>query len=132
MRIRLPTTSSLVRLVKHRWQDWINLMFSVWLYFSPWLLEYSIARAGVWDSVIFGIAIFSVSLWALITPQAWQRWANLVLGATLSASPWILGFSSYARATWNLIFVGVVVAVLSVGALGRRPLPLSGPRQNGP
>jgi hypothetical protein len=41
---------------------------------------------------------------------------NLVLGAWLFLSPWILGFAPQAAVSWNAWISGVVVAGLAVAA----------------
>ena len=49
--------------------------------------------------------------------KRWQDWVNLILGAWLVVSPWILSFSGSAAATWNAVIVGVIFALLSLLAL---------------
>jgi hypothetical protein len=107
--------------MKRSWQDWINLIFGAWLFFSPWLLKYTTLGTASWDSFYFGFAIVFFSVLALFAPMVWEEWANLVLGLWLIIAPWVHGFSIHIHATWNLVAVGVIVAVLSLVALGRRP-----------
>jgi len=109
--------------MKTRWQDWINLIFGAWLFFSPWLLKYTTLGTASWNSFVFGVAIVVFAVWALFAPKVWEEWTNLILGLWLIIAPWALGFSTHALATWNLVVVvvGVVVAVLSLAAVGRKP-----------
>jgi hypothetical protein len=107
--------------MRSRWQDLINLIIGAWLFFSPWLLQYATGVTPAWDAYILGAAIVVFAVWALFMPQAWEEWTNLVLGLWLIISPWVLGFSSQPAATWNMVIVGVVVAVLSVYAIPRKP-----------
>jgi SPW repeat-containing protein len=45
---------------------------------------------------------------------AWEDWVDMVLGAWLAISPWVLGFTdSDAGATRNALIVGIAIAVLS-------------------
>jgi len=45
---------------------------------------------------------------------AWEDWVDMVLGAWLAMSPWVLGFAdSDAGATRNALIVGIAIAVLS-------------------
>jgi hypothetical protein len=44
---------------------------------------------------------------------AWEDWVDMVLGAWLAMSPWILGFTDNSPATRNALIVGIAVAVLS-------------------
>jgi hypothetical protein len=63
----------------------------------------------------------------------WQDWANLVLGAWLFLSPWILGFAgagaeapaggggpaiaSTSSAAWDAWVIGVIIAIVAISAL---------------
>jgi len=42
---------------------------------------------------------------------------NLILGVLLLISPWVLGFSAVAAATWTAVILGVVIAADSIWAL---------------
>ena len=44
---------------------------------------------------------------------AWEDWVDMVLGAWLAISPWILGFTDSDGATRNALIVGIAIAVLS-------------------
>ena len=44
--------------------------------------------------------------------RSWEEWINVVLGAWLVASPWVLGATLVA--TTNLVIVGVLVLALAV------------------
>ena len=63
----------------------------------------------------------------IVLSNRWQDWANLVLGAWLFISPWVLGFASKASETGttrpgaavNAWIFGVIVVVLSIAALVR-------------
>jgi hypothetical protein len=108
--------------MKTRWQDWINLVFGAWLFFSPWLLQYATVGTASWNSFIFGVAIVVFAVWALFVPRTWEELTNFVLGAWLIISPWVLGFSMDKLATWNLVVVGAVVAAISgITALRQQP-----------
>lgn len=61
-----------------------------------------------------------------ITPKSgnsnrWEDWANLLLGAWLFVSPWVLQFvvptGSNASAAWNAWISGIVIAVVALVAL---------------
>jgi uncharacterized membrane protein YkgB len=45
------------------------------------------------------------------------EWANLVLGAILFLSPFVLGYTGTAAAAWNAYILGVIIVVVSVVAL---------------
>jgi SPW repeat-containing protein len=44
---------------------------------------------------------------------AWEDWVDMVLGAWLAISPWILGFTDNGAATRNAVIIGIAIAVLS-------------------
>ena len=110
--------------MKTRWQDWLNLVLGLWLFFSPWLLQYFTARPytdqtiASWNSIFFGAAVVVFAAWALFVPKKWAEWTNLILGLWLIASPWVLGFNAYWVAAANMVSVGLVIAVFS-GGVGR-------------
>lgn len=103
--------------VKH-WQDTANLILGLWLIASPWALGYQGAANATWNSVLLGLLIGAVALYAMVQVFAWEEWGNALFGAWLVVSPWILGFSGMAAAMWNAVIVGAVVLVLAVWALG--------------
>jgi len=56
----------------------------------------------------------------------WQDWCNLILGAWLFLSPWILQFGEAGgrtiaamNASWNAWILGIIVFLVSVGATFR-------------
>jgi len=123
-----------------RWQDWGNLVLAVWLFFSPWILNFAVgAAAGVevggnvaagaavpvrgpvasaaWDAWILGVVIAIIAIVAMVRAAPWQMWATLVLGIWLFIVPWILGFSGVASAAWDHWIVGILVFLVSLSAL---------------
>jgi hypothetical protein len=47
----------------------------------------------------------------------WKDAANLVLGAWLAISPWVLGYAAEMAAAWNAHVVGLIIAVAAGAAL---------------
>ena len=103
--------------VKH-WQDPISLIAGLWMIASPWVLAYQSESRPMWNAVILGVLIAAAALGALFKVSAWKEWANVVFGAWLVVSPWVLGFSALQVATLNAVIVGVGVAALAIWALG--------------
>lgn len=71
--------------------DCYAAFFGLFLFASPWLFAYvsEKVRIEVWAS---GAAIAAVSIAAMIAFSDWEAWVNLLLGAWLMMSPWVLGF----------------------------------------
>jgi hypothetical protein len=103
-----------------RWQDWANLALGVWTIVSPWALgfadENSEAALAAW---IIGAAIVVCAGVAVYMPRAWEEGINIVLGLSLLASPWVLGFASQSTPTSNAGIVGALVALLALWAMLR-------------
>lgn len=92
-----------------RWQDWMILVLGAWLFFSPFVLDYT-QTAAASNSYVIGLGLVLFAILALIDSRLWEEWANFALGAWLIISPFALGFSDMAAATWNHVIVGLLVA----------------------
>jgi hypothetical protein len=119
----------------NRWQDWANLILAIWLFISPWVLQFvgaaQVAPAGVvngpsvavghaaWNAWVLGVIVFLVALSAIGSWEVWQEWWNLVLGAWIFVAPWALGFVGLPRANWDHWFVGAVIFLLALWGLYR-------------
>jgi len=110
--------------MKKHWQDWGNLVLGLWVFFSPWVFQFTLptgaettsavtSGAPMWNLYIVGIAVAALALAAIFAFQTWEEWTNLALGAWLFVSPWVLGFSSSAFLMWNAVIVGALVVVLA-------------------
>jgi hypothetical protein len=116
------------RIDTKKWQDVVNLILGAWLFISPWVLGFAPAPkvAGLmpaaWNAWIFGIVIGVFAIAALIKARPWEEWINLIAGAWVFVSPWVLGFySGHPLALWNSLIVGALVFVLSIWDLNTQP-----------
>ena len=100
--------------MRQRWEDWINCILGIWLFFSPWILSYSTNHVAAWNAYVIGIALFVFTIWALSIPKPWEEWVNAVLGLWLVVSPWVLAFSTQLVPAWNAVICGLIVLVLSL------------------
>lgn len=106
-----------------RWQDWVILVLGVWLFFSPLFMGYTDTGAAS-NAYVIGVAVALFAILALIDMRVWEEWINLVLGAWLVISPFVLGYSTFEGPTWNHIIVGLLIAGDAVWAIAR-PVPQS-------
>lgn len=110
-----------------RWQDWINLILAIWLFISPWVINFGgsaytgqtmagglNAIGAAWNAWIFGVIVFLVALSALGRMQFWQEWINLLIGIWLFIAPWVLSFGGLPGAAWDHWIVGVLVFIFAV------------------
>lgn len=101
-----------------RWQDWVMLLFGVWLFFSPFVLRFSsFTGAAAWDSYILGVGVAVVAIIALAVPRLWEEWINVVLGIWLVVAPFLLGFSGENAATWNHVVLGIAIGADAIWAM---------------
>jgi hypothetical protein len=113
----------------NRVQDWANLILAIWLFISPWVLQFGAAPAGAanaplveashaaWDAWVLGIIVFLVALSAIGRMEAWQEYINMVLGAWIFVAPWALGFTPLGRASWDHWIVGALIFLISLWSL---------------
>lgn len=114
----------------YKWQDIVNLLLAIWLFISPWALRYypggqnaqNALMAAAWTAWILGIVIAVFSIAALVQMKPWEEWINLIAGALLFISPWVLGYyTSLHVAMWNAFIVGALVFILAIWELYSEP-----------
>lgn len=47
----------------------------------------------------------------------WYHWVIIVLATWLLVSPWVLGFVAINLATWNNLFVGVLLLLAVISSI---------------
>lgn len=92
--------------------DIYNLAFAVFLFVSPWIFAYAqeSARLDIWIS---GAAVGVTAIAAILAYANWKEWLNVLLGAWLIVSPWLLGFA-HTRAMHFSIGIGLAVAFMAM------------------
>lgn len=104
-------------------QDAGKLALALWLFASPWILNYSEVRLAVWNTFAVAtiVAVFSVA--AMLKFTKWEEWINIVAGFWLIASPWLLSYTALLGptktlpATANHLAVGLAIVILSLWEL---------------
>lgn len=110
---------------RERWQDSVNLVLGLWLVLSPFMPFMGIGTltgVAALNSYIFGAIITGFALWALLKPQLWEEWINLVIGLWLIVAPFALGFASMSKVMWSAIIVGLLVAGDALWSMLKRPM----------
>jgi hypothetical protein len=98
-------------------QDWINLVFAICLFISPWVVGFAFEATPAWNAWIVGIVLGALTVATLSAFAEWEEWANLVLGLWLIVSPWLLQFAANVSAMWTHVVVGVLVAAVAAWAV---------------
>ena len=106
---------------KH-WEDWIGALLGFWLLASPNVLQYG-EMAAAQNAFLVGVLLIAIAFVELTIFRAWEEWINVILGAWLVVSPWVLGATLIA--TTNLVIVGLLVLALALYEIWdeRRHLP---------
>ncbi len=116
-----------VRPTGSRWQDWVNLILAIWLFISPWALGFAAGAehtfGPAWNAWVVAIVIGVFSIAALSAPRPWEEWINIIAGAWLFVSPWVLHYTATTAALWNSLIVGAVVFILAIWDLNTMPHP---------
>jgi hypothetical protein len=106
-----------------QWEDWCDWALGIWLCLSPWALGYWHDDTALRNAVIVGFLVIFAEVVTLSWFQVWEEWINVVLGAWLVVSPWVLGIASLAP-TINFVVTGLLIAALAlyeVQEVSRRP-----------
>jgi hypothetical protein len=91
----------------------LNAVLGVFLFISPWLIGFQELRYASWNAWIGGFVIAILALAAIAALQEWEEWVNLLAGAWIAISPWILGFTGLKNVLWTHLAVGLIVAALA-------------------
>jgi hypothetical protein len=120
----MPQTES----TSNKWQDWINLILAIWLFISPWVLSFApgstgpVSEPAAWAAWVLGVVIGVFSIAALVRAQPWEEWINLIAGALLFISPWVLTYYAASQAAlWNALVIGAVTFILAIWDLNTQP-----------
>jgi hypothetical protein len=116
-----------------RWQDWLMLLFGIWLLVSPfWMSGYaSSSSVAAGNAYIFGILAIGFAWAALATANRWEEWVELAIGIWLVISPFVLGFWGKEHgAAVNTLVMGILVLIDAIWALNASPVALAPPARN--
>lgn len=107
--------------ISRHWRDDANLVLGVWLFLSPWILQYAGMQMAAWNAWIMGVVVVLAAVAAILFFQEWEEYLAVLVAAWLVISPWVLGFADMMTAVYNQIIVGVLVGGLAVwSALAER------------
>jgi len=102
---------------EQRWQDRIGLVLGALLFLSPWIVGYAGVTAAATSAWVIGLATVVFFAIALVKPQMWEEWVNLVLAVLLLLSPFVLGFTATTGAALSHWILGILIGADAVWAL---------------
>lgn len=98
------------------WQDTVNFLLGLALFFSPFVLGFGADRAPALNAHIVGAIIAILALATMLAFHAWEEWLSAALGAWLIIAPWVLGFSNHGTAMLTHVLIGIATLVLALWA----------------
>lgn len=104
-------------MTSERWQDLLGFLTGLWLFLSPWLMDYTASSHAALNAYIIGAALVVFEAAALVHPTIWEELLDAAFGVWLLASPFVLGFATERAAAMNAVVVGAIVIVLAVWGL---------------
>jgi hypothetical protein len=90
----------------------LNTLAGIWLIISPFIVGYGITAARAND-IYVGIILGALALIRFLTASdstTWLSWINVVLGAWLIVSPFILSYTDVSQ-IWNDVIVGILAII---------------------
>jgi hypothetical protein len=96
-----------------QWEDWASWILGIWLILSPWVLGFHLDQTATTNVVILGFLIVFTEVVELSVFRDWEEWINVLLGAWLLLSPWILRITEPA-AIADCVIVGLLVLALAI------------------
>jgi hypothetical protein len=97
----------------------LNIVLGIWVIISPFVLAFTQYPVAMWNNIAVGCA---VTLCALVRTSSTRNqngwsWLNVLLGAWLLISSFVLGFATLTVAMWNNIIIGVLTIIIAASTL---------------
>ena len=110
-----------MHLSTRRWQDQLMVLIGVWLLVSPWVFDYSVDSAPAINATVSGAVIALLAAFDLVKTYVWAVLLNIVLGAWVTVSPWLVDTAQDAAMTTSLVVAGIATMVLGMWELRSDP-----------
>ena len=104
-----------------RWQDQVILLLGIWLFVSPWVFGYPGGSPAALNAFIAGAVMAILAAFDLYKTYVWAVLLNIVIGAWVAVSPWLVGIAADRGMTWSMAVVGIATIVLGLWELRTDP-----------
>jgi uncharacterized membrane protein HdeD (DUF308 family) len=96
--------------------DWAEVVLGVVALLSPlWLAE---DNAAMWTLIVLGALVALDGLVSLARPDmVYGEGIQIVLGALLFISPWVIGYTEFGGAAWTSWIIGALTVIAGAAAL---------------
>lgn len=103
--------------------DGFSLLLGFWLLVTAWIWLPTGNALALWGVTILAAAvIIFAAMGEFREDTAMPEIANVILGALIFLSPWILSYTEVGTATWSAWIVGLALVVLEALAIPRSML----------
>ncbi len=109
-----------------RWQDSTNVLLGGWLILAPFFGIGVTGDIAAINSYLTGTAVAIFAITALVRPQMWEEYTNLVLGFWLIIAPFVLGFTNLVGPMYNQIIVGLLIGGVALAVTLEKTPPTAG------
>lgn len=100
----------------------LRFVLGVWVLYAPFMRdELSVGVATLWNYLVVGscVVILAVMRILFVREAGIFRWAHLLLGLWMIASPWVFEYVGEEAAFWNSAVSGALIAALATWSLLR-------------
>jgi len=104
-----------------RWQDQVILLIGIWLVASPWVFNYPASSTPAIYATIAGIIMAVLAAFDLYKTYVWAVLLNVVAGAWVAISPWLVDTIPDRAMTTSLLVSGLATVVLGLWELRSDP-----------
>lgn len=110
-----------MHLSKRRWQDQVILLLGILLFISPWVFGYPTDSPAAINAYIAGAVMAILAAFDLYKTYVWAVLLNVVIGAWVAVSPWLIGVVYDRALTASLLVIGLATIVLGLWELRTDP-----------
>jgi hypothetical protein len=110
-----------MHLSTRRWQDQVILLLGILLFLSPFALGYPGNSPPATNAFIAGAVMAILAAFDLYKTYVWAVVLNIVIGAWVAVSPWLVGVVPDRPMTATMLIVGIATVVLGLWELRTDP-----------
>jgi len=110
-----------MHLSKRRWQDQVILLLGILLFISPWVYGYPGDSPAATNAYLAGAVMAILAAFDLYKTYVWAVLLNVVIGAWVAVSPWLIDIERDRAMTTSLVIIGLATIVLGLWELRTDP-----------
>ncbi|QNA87857.1 SPW repeat protein [Massilia sp. Dwa41.01b] len=110
-----------MHLATRRWQDQGILLLGLWLFVSPWAMGYPSYSPPAINAFIAGGIMAVLAAFDLYKTYIWAVLVNILVGAWVAVSPWLVGVVPDRPMSTSMLVVGIAAIVLGLWEMRTDP-----------